>query len=75
MRQEEFADVTNAREVNHEREVISDMQMSQSYEDLSIITEGWTMKSEDSNSGTNPLHLSFAGNNLVTECSSPSPTR
>lgn len=75
LRQEEFTDVTNAREVSHEREVISDMQMSQSYEDLSIITEGWTMKSEDSNSGTNPLHLNFANSNLVTECSSPSPTR
>lgn len=75
LRQEEFADITNAREVSHEREVISDMQMSQSYEDLSIITEGWTMKSEDSNSGTNPLHLNFANTNLVTECSSPSPTR
>lgn len=71
LRQEECAD----REVNHERGVISDLQMSQSYDDLSIITEGWSMKSDDNGSATNPLHLNLTMGNLLNGSSSPSPTR
>lgn len=46
LRQEECIDV-NSREVNHEREVHCAMQMSQSCEDLRIVTEGWSFKSRD----------------------------
>lgn len=37
----------NSREVNHEREVHCAMQMSQSCEDLRIVTEGWSFKGRD----------------------------
>ncbi|XP_055387222.1 P2R1A-PPP2R2A-interacting phosphatase regulator 1 isoform X2 [Condylostylus longicornis] len=69
LRQEECVDA-NSREVNHEREVHSAMQMSQSWEDLTLVAENWSCKSEDSN---NPL----PANNFLTsrQCSSPSPTR
>lgn len=40
LRQEECADVTNVREVAHERETHSAMQMSQSWEDLTLMTVG-----------------------------------
>lgn len=40
LRQEECADVSNTREVAHEREVHSAMQMSQSWEDLTIMPGG-----------------------------------
>lgn len=47
LRQEECADLTTNREVNHEREMLSAMQMSQSYEDLSLDAENWSFKSND----------------------------
>lgn len=73
IRQEECPDLANAREANHEREVLSDMQMSQSCEDLTLITESWSFKAglESDAIVTNPLHL-----NLTSKHSnSPSPTR
>lgn len=73
IRQEEL-EVPTVREVNHEREVRSAMQISQSYEDLTLITEGWSFKGEqDTNSVTNLLHLNLTNSNVC--CSSPSPTR
>lgn len=79
LRQEEGADIV--REICHEREMISDNKISQSYEELNILTEGWsTRHSGDDNSSngsaTNPLHLnlsSLLGGNSNSPI--PSPTR
>ncbi|XP_055709058.1 PPP2R1A-PPP2R2A-interacting phosphatase regulator 1 isoform X2 [Phlebotomus papatasi] len=72
LRQEECIDV-NSREVNHEREVHCAMQMSQSCEDLRIVTEGWSFKSRDNDDLTNPLHVNLPSGGPLS-CSSPSPT-
>lgn len=69
IRQEECANVSNVRELNHEREVHSACIMSQSYEDLSLATDNWSFKSSDEL--TNPIHVSLPLNSAV--CSSPSP--
>lgn len=73
IRQEECVEIATAREVNHEREIHSAMQISQSYEDLTLITEGWSFKAEQEGSISNPLHLNISNSNIC--CSSPSPTR
>lgn len=71
LRQEECADVSNLRELNHEREIHSALQISQSCDDLTLITENWSVKNQDDFS--NPLHVILP----VTSSSSasPSPTR
>ncbi|XP_055598220.1 AF4/FMR2 family member lilli [Uranotaenia lowii] len=79
LRQEESADVTNSREVNHEREIHSAMQMSQSYEDLTLVTENWSFGSgsgginKHNEDLANPLHVALPSVG-TTYCSSPSPT-
>ncbi|VVC44022.1 Hypothetical protein CINCED_3A008742 [Cinara cedri] len=82
LRQEETADLIN-REVAHEREVHSAMQISQSWEDLSIMIDS-PSKADDGQFGKqsnahygrsnlyDPLHLNFSMNSAP---SSPSPTR
>lgn len=70
LRQEECVDMLNTREANHEREVHSAMQMSQSWEDLTLVAENWSCKSEDL---SNPLQVSLPSG--ITSCSSPSPTK
>lgn len=69
LRQEECADI-NSREVNHEREVHNALQISQSWEDLTLDADNWSFKSDTDL--TNPLHVSLP---LGISCSSPSPTR
>ncbi|ALC39358.1 CG4497 [Drosophila busckii] len=69
LRQEECADL-NSREVNHEREVHREMQISQSWEDLTLVAENWSCKSDEL---SNPLQLALPTGN-VNSCSSPSPT-
>lgn len=59
LRQEECADISNSREVNHERDLHSAIQISQSWEDLTIVTADWSCRDEASN---------------PPNCSSPSPT-
>ncbi|EAT40973.1 AAEL007328-PA [Aedes aegypti] len=75
LRQEECADLSNSREVNHEREVHSAMQMSQSYEDLTLVTENWSFSSGAKNNDDlgNPLHVALPSIG-TSYCSSPSPT-
>uniref|UniRef100_A0A182J6F7 Uncharacterized protein n=1 Tax=Anopheles atroparvus TaxID=41427 RepID=A0A182J6F7_ANOAO len=77
LRQEECADVTNTREVNHEREIHSAMQMSQSYEDLTLVAENWSFAASASKMANedlqNPLHVALPTIGS-TCCSSPSPT-
>lgn len=70
LRQEECADL-NSREVNHEREVHTALQISQSCEDLTLDAESWSFKND--NDLTNPLHVTLPTN--IISCSSPSPTR
>ncbi|XP_067623654.1 uncharacterized protein [Eurosta solidaginis] len=69
LRQEECVDMLNSREANHEREVHSAMQMSQSWEDLTLVAENWSCKSEEL---SNPLQVTLPSG--VASCSSPSPT-
>lgn len=73
LRQEECADISNIREVNHEREVHTAMQLSQSWEDLTLCTENWSCKSGDSVDLSNPLHVNLPAGQI--SCSSPSPNR
>lgn len=70
LRQEECAEVSNQRELNHEREIHSALQISQSCDDLTLITENWSVKNNEDL--TNPLHVALPS---TTSCSSPSPTR
>lgn len=73
LRQEECADGINTREANHEREIHSAMQMSQSYEDITLATENWSFKNTDEL--MNSIHVSLPLGGGSTCCSSPSPTR
>ncbi|EDV99204.1 GH13160 [Drosophila grimshawi] len=73
LRQEECADL-NSREVNHEREVHREIQISQSWEDLTLVAENWSCKSDEF---SNPLQVVLpptGGSSNSTSCSSPSPT-
>lgn len=72
LRQEECADL-NSREVNHELQVHREMLISQSWEDLTLVTENWSCKSDEF---SNPLQvmLPATGSSNSTSCSSPSPT-
>ncbi|XP_017484061.1 PREDICTED: flocculation protein FLO11 [Rhagoletis zephyria] len=69
LRQEECVDMVNSREANHEREIHSAMQMSQSWEDLTLVAENWSCKSEEL---SNPLQVTLPS--ATASCSSPSPT-
>ncbi|KAH8377993.1 hypothetical protein KR093_008447 [Drosophila rubida] len=68
LRQEECADL-NSREVNHEREVHRDLKISQSWEDLTLVAENWSCKSDEF---SNPLQVVLP--QMGSGCSSPSPT-
>lgn len=74
LRQEECADISNSREVTHEREVHTHLQISQSWEDLTLDGDSMSVKSDTD--VTHPLHVttipSLSG---ILTCSSPSPTR
>lgn len=72
LRKEECADL-NSREVNHELQVHREMLISQSWEDLTLVTENWSCKSDEF---SNPLQvmLPATGSSNSTSCSSPSPT-
>lgn len=73
LKQEECVDGLNMREVTHEREVHSAIQISQSWEDLSLVAENWSCKSTDEL--TNPLQVMVGGGlSSGNSCSSPSPT-
>lgn len=72
LRQEECADVMNTREVSHEREVHTAIQISQSWEDLTLDAENLSFKTDADL--TNPLHVTLPTTGMQS-CSSPSPTR
>lgn len=71
MRQEEWADTSNFRELAHEREVHHTMQISQSWEDLRLVTESPT---ESKTGKMGPLHVSLPTCGGIL-CNSPSPNR
>lgn len=66
IRQEEHADISNTREMAHERELYRTIQMSQSCEDLSLMGES----QNDKPNKMGLLHVSC--NNSPTHSSSPS---
>ncbi|KAL1457968.1 hypothetical protein WDU94_008146 [Cyamophila willieti] len=77
LKQEEGSDVVN-REVAHEKELHSAIQMSQSWEDLTIMVDkmegGGDMNGTKARSKLfDPLHLNLP-NNCPPLCSTPSPT-
>lgn len=69
LRQEECVDFTNLRELAHEREVHHTMQISQSWEDLRLVTDSNESKTQK----FLPLQLNVS--NCTFLCNSPSPTR
>lgn len=86
LRQEECIDVAG-REAAHEKEIHSAMQISQSWEDLTLEAEGLSFKDSESPSQNlnkserqsvkkifDPLSLNLSVNGPPL-CSSPSPTR
>ncbi|KAJ6645932.1 P2R1A-PPP2R2A-interacting phosphatase regulator 1 [Pseudolycoriella hygida] len=75
LRQEECADI-NTREVSHEREVHTALQISQSWESLLLDdADSWSIKSDSelSNPLTNSLHVNLPATGTISS-SSPSPT-
>lgn len=68
LRQEEHADISNSRELAHEREIQHTFQISQSWEDLSLMGESQS----DQKTKMGPLHVNLGSFNF--NCSS-SPTR
>lgn len=75
LRQEECADI-NTREVSHEREVHTAIQISQSWESLLLDdNDSWSIKSDSelSNPLTNALHVNLPSTGGIGT-SSPSPT-
>ncbi|XP_044596026.1 P2R1A-PPP2R2A-interacting phosphatase regulator 1 isoform X1 [Cotesia glomerata] len=87
LKQEECIDVAG-REAAHEKEIHSAMQISQSWEDLTLDAEGLSVKDSDLSSHqlqniekqmikkfVDPLNLNLPVVNNTSFCSSPSPTR
>ncbi|KAJ8938194.1 hypothetical protein NQ318_019535 [Aromia moschata] len=72
LRQEEHEGISNTRELAHEREIHHAMQISQSWEDLSIMNDN-----NDSKPGKmGPLQISLPPyHHSGLMCNSPSPTR
>ncbi|XP_045470952.1 PPP2R1A-PPP2R2A-interacting phosphatase regulator 1 [Harmonia axyridis] len=69
LRQEEHADISNSRELAHEREIQHTIQISQSWEDLSLMGDS----TGENKAKLTPLHVSLGSFN--PHHSSPSPTR
>lgn len=77
LRQEECLDMARS-EAAHEKEIHSAIQMSQSCEDLTLVTESLSCSDNESERRVlgprmDPLHLNLPPHSPV--CSSPSPTR
>ncbi|ENN72928.1 hypothetical protein YQE_10495, partial [Dendroctonus ponderosae] len=70
LRREEHEVMSDSRELAREREIHSAMQISQSLEDLSIMTES---PSDPKSSRMGPIHVNLPANSFM--CNSPSPTR
>lgn len=70
LRREEHEVMSDSRELAREREIHSAMQISQSLEDLSIMTES---PSDPKGSRMGPIHVNLPANSFM--CNSPSPTR
>ncbi|CAH1183198.1 unnamed protein product [Phaedon cochleariae] len=72
LRREEHEVATNVRELAHEREIHHAMQMSQSWEDLSLMHDGAEAKAANR---MGPLQISLPACVGAFTCNSPSPTR
>lgn len=76
--QEENADISNSRELAHEREIHNAMQISQSWEDLSIVPDATGADRDQKSSATAKmglLHVSLPAYGGALNYGSPSPTR
>ncbi|XP_050517951.1 P2R1A-PPP2R2A-interacting phosphatase regulator 1 [Diabrotica virgifera virgifera] len=73
LRQEEHEGISNTRELAHEREIHHAMQISQSWEDLSLMNDS-NDTAKNNRLGSLQLNLQVGGGNIFT-CNSPSPTR
>lgn len=69
LRQEEHEVTSNSRELAHEREIHSAMQISQSWEDLSLMNES---PGDSKSSRMGPIHVNLPSCSVM--CNSPSPT-
>lgn len=72
LRQEEHEVTSNTRELAHEREIHHTMQISQSWEDLSLMSDS-NESTKNNRMGLLQLNLPICGSGFV--CNSPSPTR
>ncbi|CAG9858355.1 unnamed protein product [Phyllotreta striolata] len=72
LRQEEHEGISNTRELAHEREIHHAMQISQSWEDLSLMNDS-NESSKNNRTGPLQLPLPASGSNFMSN--SPSPTR
>ncbi|CAH1991832.1 unnamed protein product [Acanthoscelides obtectus] len=78
LRQEEHEGISNTRELAHEREIHHAMQISQSWEDLSLMNDNSSNSSCDWKplNKTTPLQISLPSSyGSAFMCNSPSPTR
>ncbi|VEN62372.1 unnamed protein product [Callosobruchus maculatus] len=78
LRQEEHEGISNTRELAHEREIHHAMQISQSWEDLSLMNDNSSNSSCDWKplNKTAPLQISLPSSyGSAFMCNSPSPTR
>lgn len=71
LRQEEWADTSNNRELAHEREIHHTMQISQSWEDLRLVAD--SSSNEAKPSKMSPLHVTLPSSSGFIS-NSPSPT-
>ncbi|KAG5891357.1 hypothetical protein JTB14_034422 [Gonioctena quinquepunctata] len=71
LRQEEHDGISNTRELAHEREIHHAMQISQSWEDLSLMNDS----NESKTNRMGPLQISMPTCSSAFMCNSPSPTR
>ncbi|XP_056642550.1 PPP2R1A-PPP2R2A-interacting phosphatase regulator 1 [Diorhabda carinulata] len=73
LRQEEHEVTSNTRELAHEREIHHTMQISQSWEDLSLMSDSNESTKNNNRMGPLQLNLPICGSGFI--CNSPSPTR
>ncbi|XP_066262951.1 P2R1A-PPP2R2A-interacting phosphatase regulator 1 isoform X1 [Euwallacea similis] len=70
LRQEEHEVTSNSRELAHEKEIHNAMQISQSWEDISLMNES---PSDSKANRMGPIHVTLPPASFI--CNSPSPTR
>lgn len=76
LRQEECPDISNMRELAHEREIHHTIQISQSWEDLRLVSSSSSSSTNDNDrKKMGPLHVTLPPYNLLNYNSPSPPTR